>query len=400
MNVATTVILLFGLAAGVALLVRSLRVPYTTALVVAGLVLGPTHLLPTLHLTRELLYAVFLPGLLFEAAFHLDARQFWLHKFAIASLALPGVVIAIAVTAPALVLTLQALSFGPVFGWPAALVFAALIAATDPIAVVALFKSLGAPRRLGVIVEGESMVNDGTSVVLFAIAVGVASGAEVGILGAAVDFVRVVGLGVLLGATIGFLLSLLTARVDDPLIEITFTTIAAYGSFILAEQVHASGLLATVAAGMVIGSYGAPRGMSQTTRITVQSFWEYVAFALNSIVFLLIGFQVSVGRLLTSWEPIAVAYVVVMAARAIVVFLVLASLRRTSERIPWSWGVVLTWGGLRGALSMVLALALADDFPQRSLVVTVTFGVVILSILANGLTVGPLLRQLGLGEVR
>jgi CPA1 family monovalent cation:H+ antiporter len=400
MNVATTVILLFGLAAGVALLARSLRVPYTTALVVAGLVLGPTHVLPALHLTKELLYAVFLPGLLFEAAFHLDARQFWLQKFAIASLALPGVVIAIAVTAPALVLTSQAVSFGPVFAWPAALVFAALIAATDPIAVVALFKSLGAPRRLGVIVEGESLVNDGTSVVFYTIAIGVASGAEVGISGAAVDFVRVVGLGVLLGATIGFLLSLLTARVDDPLIEITFTTIAAYGSFILAEQFHASGVLATVAAGMVIGSYGAPRGMSQTTRIAVQSFWEYVAFALNSIVFLLIGFQVSVGRLLTSWEPIAVAYVVVMAARAIVVFLVLASLRRTSERIPWSWGAVLTWGGLRGALSMVLALALADDFPQRSLVVTVTFGVVLLSILANGLTVGPLLRRLGLGEVR
>jgi CPA1 family monovalent cation:H+ antiporter len=397
MNLATTVVLLFGLAAGVALLARSLRVPYTVALVVAGLILGPTHMLGAVHLTKELLYAVFLPGLLFEAAFHLDARQFWLDKGPIVALALPGVLLAIVVTAPALVWASRA-ALVPVFGWPAALVFAALITATDPIAVVALFKTLGAPSRLGVIIEGESLVNDGTSVVLYTLAVGLATGADTGAWNAVADFLRVVGLGVGVGAAMGLVFSEVIARIDDPLIEITLTTITAYASFIVAEQFHVSGVLATVAAGMVSGSYGAPGAMSASTRVAVESFWQYVAFALNSIVFLLIGFQVSLGRLLQSWQPIAAAYIVVMAARAGVVFLVLAIFRRSSKRIPWRWGAVLTWGGLRGALSMVLALALADDFPERSRVVTVTFGVVILSILVNGLTVGPILRWLGLAK--
>ncbi len=395
MNLATTAVLLFGLATGVALLARALRIPYTVALVAAGLVFGPTHALGAAHLTKELLYAVFLPGLLFEAAFHLDARQFWLDRGAILSLALPGVVLALGVTAPLLASNSPLV---PVFAWPSALVFAALITATDPIAVVALFKTLGAPRRLGVIIEGESLVNDGSSVVLYTIAVGIATGAEVGLSRAAFDFVRIVALGVLVGAAVGFLCSELIARIDDPLIEIALTTITAYASFILAEQFHVSGVLATVAAGMVTGSYGAPGAMSPSTRVAVESFWQYVAFAFNSIVFLLIGFEVSVGRLLHSWAPIAGAYVVVMAARAGIVFLVLAIFRRSSKPIPWRWGAVLTWGGLRGALSMVLALALGDGFPERSLVVTVTFGVVILSILVNGLTIGPLLKRLGLRE--
>lgn len=394
MNLATTAVLLFGLATGVALLARALRIPYTVALVVAGLVVGPTHVVGAMHLTKELLYAVFLPGLLFEAAFHLDARQFWLDRGAILSLALPGVVLALGVTAP----LLASRSLGPVFAWPSALVFAALITATDPIAVVALFKTLGAPRRLGVIIEGESLVNDGSSVVLYTIAVGVATGVEVGMSRAAFDFLRIVALGVLVGAALGFLCSELVARIDNPLIEIALTTITAYASFILAEQFQVSGVLATVAAGMVTGSYGAPGAMSPSTRVAVESFWQYVAFAFNSIVFLLIGFEVSVARLLKSWAPIAAAYLVVMAARAGIVFLVLAVFRRSTKPIPWKWGAVLTWGGLRGALSMVLALALGDGFPERSLVVTVTFGVVILSILVNGLTVGPLLRRLGLRE--
>jgi monovalent cation:H+ antiporter, CPA1 family len=396
MTLATTVVLLFAIAMGVAMLTRPLRLPYTVALVVVGLALGATRILPAPHLTKDLLYVALLPGLLFEAAFHLDARDFWDSKVTILSLAVPGVVMAIAVTTAVLFTASRAVGFSSALSWPAALIFSALITATDPIAVTALFKTLGAPKRLGVIVEAESLVNDGTSVVLYTIAIGVATGAEAGVGNAVVEFVRVVGVGLLIGGALGFCISKLIARIDDPLIEITLTTIAAYGSFIAAEQMHASGVLATVTAGILCGSYGAPRGMSPSTRIAVESFWSYVAFALNSIVFLLIGFQVQIGRLLESWQAIIFTYIVVMLARAAIVFLVSSMVRRTAEAAPWSWSVVLTWGGLRGALSMVLALALAEDFPERALVIRLTFGVVILSILLNGVTVGPLLRWLGL----
>ena len=160
-------VMLFAVATAVALVARWIKVPYTVALVVAGLVLGSARVIDPPHLTKELLYAVFLPGLVFEAAFHLDAQKFWQNKLAIHALAIPGVAAAIGLTAILLQPVASALHFVDGFGMRHALVFAALIAATDPIAVVALFKSLGAPKRLTVLVEGESLLNDGTAVVFF-----------------------------------------------------------------------------------------------------------------------------------------------------------------------------------------------------------------------------------------
>ncbi len=387
---------LFAVATAVALAARWLKVPYTVALVAAGVALGAVGVIDPPHLTKELLYAVFLPGLVFEAAFHLDFQKFWQNKVTISSLAVPGVAAAIGLTAILLQPLAHALHLVDGFTMRHALVFSALIAATDPIAVVALFKSLGAPKRLTVLVEGESLLNDGTAVVFFTLILGVVTGSSSSIGGAALDFVRVVGLGTLVGVILGYLASKLTQRVNDPMIEVTLTTIAAYGSFILAEHLHLSGIIATVAAGMMCGSYGARTGMSPSTRIAVESFWEYVAFALNSIVFLLIGFEVHLSALLRSWQAILVAYLAVTVGRAALIYLTTLLLRRTRETLPWSWSAVLTWGGLRGGLSMVLALALPRDFPHRDLLVTMTFGVVILSILLQGLSMGPLLRKLGL----
>lgn len=387
---------LFAVATAVALAARWLKVPYTVALVIAGLLLGSVRAIEPPHLTKELLYALFLPGLVFEAAFHLDFQKFWQNKLAIHSLAVPGVAAAILLTAILLHPVVSALHFVDKFTLQHALVFAALIAATDPIAVVALFKSLGAPKRLAVLVEGESLLNDGTAVVFFTLIFAMVNGGSSSLAAAVLDFVRVVGLGTVVGVVIGYAASRLTQRVDDPMIEITLTTIAAYGSFILAEHFHLSGVIATVAAGMLCGNYGARTGMSPSTRIAVESFWEYMAFALNSIVFLLIGFEVRIHGLLLSWKPILVAYLAVTVGRAALIYLATLLLRRTRETMPWSWAAVLTWGGLRGGLSMVLALALPRDFPHRELLVTMTFGVVILSILIQGLSMGPLLRRLGL----
>jgi CPA1 family monovalent cation:H+ antiporter len=209
-------------------------------------------------------------------------------------------------------------------------------------------------------------------------------------------FLNVVGLGLLLGILLSFAVSKVIQQVDEPMIEITLTTIAGYGSFVLAEQLHVSGVIATVAAGMICGNYAAHTGMSPSTRVAVESFWEYLAFALNSIVFLLIGFEVRLEAMLASWEPILVAYAAVTLGRAAVIYVSRVLLHRTRERLPWSWTVVLTWGGLRGGLSMVLALGLPSGFPHRDLIVTMTFGVVVLSILVQGLTMKPLLNALGL----
>ena len=392
----SALVVLFTVATVVAIAARRLKVPYTVALVLVGLGLGATHAVEGIHLTKDLLYSAFLPGLLFEAAYHVPASAFRANARSILALAVPGVVVAIGATATLVVKSSEVANLASGFGWAHAFVFAAVIAATDPIAVVALFKELGAPERLALLIEGESLVNDGTSVVLFTIVYAAVTGGGFSVLSGFLQFVEVVGLGLAIGVAVGLAASYVIRRVDEPMIEITLTTIAAYGSFVVAERFHFSGVIATVAAGMICGNVAAPLGMSPASRLAVESFWEYVAFALNSLVFLLIGLDVRVGRLLAEWRPIVLAFIAVSVGRALVVFLAAALLRRTTEAIPWRWSLVLTWGGLRGALSMVLALALPEEFPYRPLIVDMTFGVVLLSIVVQGITVGPLLRALGL----
>lgn len=390
MHLAFVFVLLFTLATAVALIARRLKLPYTLALVFAGLALGPTHLVHPPRLDQELLYALFLPGLLFEASYHLKFEELRRNKARILALALPGVVAGMLIIASMLVLAGRS-GLSTAIGFGRALVFAAIISATDPIAVVALFREIGAPRLLSVLVEGESLLNDGTAVVLFAVAMTLVGGGG-SLASASLLFARVVLVGVVVGIALGFGAALIMKRSDDPMIHITLTTIAAYGSFAVAERAHGSGVLATVTAGMFCGSYAAERVMSARTRGAVESFWEYVAFAFNSIVFLLIGFIVDLRALAAEWRAVVIAYVASLVARAAIVHGVSFLLHRTRERVPWSWSAVLTWGGLRGALSMVLALALPEDFPHRETIVAMTFGVVLATLVVQGLTLSGLLR--------
>lgn len=395
MNNESIFILLFVVATTVAIGVRWLHVPYTVALVLTGLVLGWLRLFPAPELTRELLFSVFLPGLIFEAAFHIDFDDAWRNRATLVSLAVPGVVASIALTVAILTPVAGLLPVVHDFGWRQALVFGALISATDPIAVIAIFRSLGVPPRLSMLLDGESLLNDGTGIVFFGLSLALFTGASVTVAGLAVQFVKVVGLGAAIGAAVGVTAAILIRQIDDAMIEITLTTIAAYGSFVIAEQLHYSGVIATVTAGMLCGNYGARTGMSPSTRMAAETFWEYVAFALNSIVFLLIGLEVHLSVLFSVWPAILVAYAVVTVGRGLVIQLNWGLMRFTRERFPWRWSMVLTWGGLRGALPMVLVLSLPADFPNRGLLVAITFGVVILSILVHGLTMSPLLRRLG-----
>lgn len=390
MSFESSFVALFVVATLVTLAARRLRMPYTVALVLAGLVIGTTHVLQPPHLTKALLYSVFLPGLIFEASFHLDTVQFRRNVLTIGALAVPGMLLSGLLIA----LLLGAAHVAPGFGFLDALLFAALIVATDPIAVTALFKTLGAPERLATLVEGESIFNDGAAVAFYTVVLAAAAGGHMTLGGAVRDFVMIAGLGLMLGAAVGALTSRFLRKVDDPMIAITVTVIAAYASFIAAESLHASGVIATATAGLLAGEREV---RVENARRAVGSFWAYVAFALNSVVFLLIGLEVSVAKLLGSWRLIAIAWLIVTGVRMLLVSSMFGALRSTRARVPWSWTVVLGWGGLRGALSMVLALSLPPDFAYKSIVETMTFGVVVVSILVQGLTMTPLLRWLRIG---
>lgn len=393
MSQPNVIILLIVIATAVALVTRRVPVPYTAALVLTGIALAALHLVEAPHLTRELLFAVFLPGLVFEAAFHLSYDDLRQNARAIAALAIPGVAVNIAITAAILMASRALFGTSLELGWRQALTFAAIVAATDPIAVVALVRSLGAPRRLSLLLEAESLLNDGTAIIFFGLVLAATAGTAIGGLALTVDFFRIVVVGTVVGLAVGAAASRLTRVVDEAVIEITLTVIAAYGSFVLADQVRGSGVIATVVAGVIYGNHGLRSGMSASTRAAAQSFWDYVAFLLNSIVFLLIGFAVQLPSLLHHVPLVVAALLAGWIARGVIVGGVATALAMTSERIPRAWVVPLIWGGLRGGLAMVLALSLPADFIGRDLVITATFGVVLVSILLQGTTMAPLLRR-------
>jgi CPA1 family monovalent cation:H+ antiporter len=290
LSVETLTIELLFVAALVAIAARRLRLPYTVALVLVGLLITFRQPLE-IELTPEIILALFVPPLVFEAAFHVEFRRLREALLPILVLAIPGVLLTTVIVG-------YIISAGLGISLSSALVFGALIAATDPVAVVALFRQIGAPKQLSVIVEGESLFNDGTAIVVFnlmlAAALPAAGGSTQtgGIVAGIVDIVRVSAGGLVIGAGLGWLVAQLIARLDDYLIETTLTTVLAFGAYLVAERLHVSGVLAVVTAGIISGNYG-PQGMSPTTRIVLFNFWEYLAFVANSLVFLLIGLDVN-----------------------------------------------------------------------------------------------------------
>ena len=380
---------LLVVAFGAMMVVRRTKLPYTVALVVAGLVIGSTHL-RVFHLSYELVFAVFLPPLLFDAAIRLPVDMLKRNWKIIALLAVPGVI-------TSTLLVACATHYWVKLALPTALLFGALISATDPISVLALFKSVGVEKRLSILVEGESLFNDGTAAVLYAsfVAAMVAGRTlDAGDMG--FGFVKAIAGGALVGGGIGWGISLVMARIDDHLVEITLTTIAAYGAAMTAEAFGTSGVISVISSGIVLGYYRSEAAMSATTRAAVYSFWEYIAFVINSFLFLLIGIDVKVKGIAHYIVPVLVAIGVVIAARAIVVYLTGAALSRSTSRIPLKWQHVLNWGGLRGAIAIALALGLPRTLPGRDVVLAMTYGVVLWTLLPQGLSIGWFLKKLGL----
>lgn len=382
--------LLLLIAAVVAMLTRRLRLPYSVGLVAAGIILAILPFAPRGVLTKDLIFTALLPPLLFEAAFNLQWKQLRRDFAVIVVLATLGVLLSAGVTA-------TGMHYLANWRWIDALVFGALIAATDPVSVIATFKEAKAHGRLLVLIEAESLLNDGTAAVAFGVVVALASGRQLTSIEITATLLMTIGGGILCGGAVALGALLLAGRTDDRLVEITFTTVAAYGSFLMADHFGLSGVLATITAGLVMSNFKLLNGISERGKEAVQGFWEYAAFVANSLVFLLIGMHEAHQNFTAIWLPATIAIALVTVGRSAAIYPCCLVFSRSSLRVPWKHQHILFWGGLRGAVALALALGLPPEVPLREQIITISFAVVAFSVFVQGLTIVPFLR--GMGEI-
>jgi len=387
--------LILLVACVVAIASRRFRLPYSVGLVAAGSVLALAGGAVSLSVAPDLIYTVLLPPLIFEAALQLRWRPFRADLPVTAMLAFPGVLLAGGIIAAGMHVLAG-------WGWLGSALFGALIAATDPVSVIAAFKELKVEPRLSRLVEAESLLNDGAAAVAFALLVSIAHGGRLAPVDIAGSLVWMVCGGVAVGLLVAGAALLLAGRTDDHLVEITLTTIAAYGSFLTAEHFHMSGVLAALAAGLLVGNLGWSGWMgcsiSHAGRAHLISFWEYAAFLSNSVVFILIGaHEASQASRLVS-PAAAMAIGLTLLARGATVYPLAALFAKSGLRVDLRHQHVLVWGGLRGALALALALAVPDSVPEKGAIIVAAFAVVAVSIFAQGLTMPWLIAALGVSR--
>jgi monovalent cation:H+ antiporter, CPA1 family len=383
--------ILLMVACLIAMLSRRLGLPYIVGLVVAGFLIALLPNSPAVPLSRELIFNVLLPPLVFEAALQLDWNRFRHELPLTLTLAFLGVAIAAAIVAGGMHWLVG-------WSWIGAALFGVLIAATDPVSVIAAFREMRCLPRVSMVVESESLLNDGVAAVGFAVVSAVAMGASPDAAGIVPAFLWTLGGGMAIGLAVSAAMLLIAGRTEDPLVEITLTTVAAYGSFLIAEHVHASGIISALSAGLLIGSFG-KRFLSVPGRDRVHWAWEYFAFLANSFVFILIGMSVA-GQPLhrLGIAAAAVAILLVLAGRGLSVYPLSVLFRWSRWRVPPAFQHVLFWGGLRGALALALALAVPVNVPERGEIILTAFAVVAFSILVQGLTMPWLIKRFDLAR--
>ena len=391
--------------AGLATAARLANIPYPIVLVVGGLALGFAPGLPEIQLAPELVLVIFLPPLLYSAAFFANLRELRSNARGISMLAV-GLVLAtmcaVAVVAHAVVDGLP---------WAAAFALGAIVAPTDPLAATTVARRLGVPRRIVTVVEGESLVNDGTALVAYRVAVSAAVGGSFSLWSAGLEFVLGAAGGVVVGIVVGWIISEIRRRLDDVPVEITISLLSGYAGYIPAEALHASGVLAAVTVGIVVG-WRAPRISTAGMRLQGYAVWETLVFLVNALLFVLIGLQLrliidslsgaSPAMLLAQAAAVSLAVILARIAWMFTMPYVVRALdRRPTQRErrgDWRQRMVIASSGMRGAVSLAAALALPGNFPHRNIVLFLTFAVIFTTLVLQGLTLPALIRRLGIRD--
>ena len=370
-------LILLGVAATALRLVSRTTpvVPYPVLLAAGGVLIGLVPGLRVPPVSPELILLAFVPGLVFEATLSLNLPELWRRLVPVSLLTTAGVFVTVLLIAG---LTHYALGLD----WPSGFLLGAIVAATDPIAVVTMLRQLGAPRGLEAILDGESLFNDGTGVAVFAAVLGTIASGHPSPGDAVLRFLFVTAVGIAVGVAAGAVAVVFLRLVRDAELEILITLVVAYGSYLAADVVHASGVVAVVCAGVVVARYGSESGRLQGTQL--HGFWSLLAFVLNAVLFLIVGIALPAHSLLPIAGLALAAYLIMFAARVIPVYGLLAIADPRGNAIPWRWRHMTLWGGLRGALSVALALSVADYPGVDHRVSLLAYAMVVLSLLVQG----------------
>ena len=384
----TDSIILLLVATVVALLSRRLRIPYVTGLVFAGLAIAP-FLPGRMGLSSALILNLFLPILLFEAAISTDISRLRSTIKPISLLAGPGVTISAGVTA-------LGLKFGLGLDWIPAFLLGIILAITDTVSVIAVFKEVSVPSRLTTIVEGESLLNDGVALVLYNLVLLAHTTGKFSLAVGAQQLFIVIAGGTLVGLVLGYLSAEFFTRSEDNLSSILLTVAVALGAYQVGHLIGVSGVVAVVVAGLMVGNVGLSRRGSASNRVTLYSFWEYAGFGVNTFIFLLIGVEVSLTTLWQTLPAVLLAILAYQVGRVLAVYPLLAIAQLIDRPIPLRWQHVLFFGNIKGSLSMALALSLPASIPGRGDLIAIVFGTVLLSLVVQGLSLPSFVKRLNL----